>query len=359
MFVIAFILFYSTANLYLYYRFTRVFSVAKIPLACVWFFFAVSIMVFRNDSTFLPNDFTDILYLIGTYWVASVYYAFFITLFCDIVSKIKPFDISSKKIALLIGLFVLTIVVYGGINSRDINVKNYSITIGKKAKTENMRIVFLSDLHLGKVYDEKSVQDVVEKINQLKPQLVIIAGDIIDSDFNSVTRKDSLRAIKNIKSLYGIYAVMGNHEYIGGQEQKAIDYFKQNGINVLIEKGVKLPNDVLLFGKDDYTKNKSLDAIFSFAKRNDNLPLIFITHQPRYIEEVANMNVDLLFAGHTHLGQIYPNNYIVQNMYSLAYGYKKINSLQGIVTSGVGTWGPPVRVGTSAEIVCIDINFKK
>ena len=168
--------------------------------------------------------------------------------------------------------------------------------------------------------------------------MVLLPGDIFDEDVNAVIRRNQGDAFRNIKSRFGIFAVNGNHEYIGGVEE-ADAYMVGHGIKLLRDESI------------------TVDGAFSIVGRDDRSAASF-TGKPRKQLTELLQSVDLQLSGHTHYGQLWPINFIIKRIYELPWGYKKINATHFYVSDGVGTWGPPVRTSGCPEIVNIRIKFK-
>lgn len=160
----------------------------------------------------------------------------------------------------------------------------------------------------------------------------------------------------------GVYAVTGNHEYIGGIEQ-SLAYLKTIHVKVLLDTVVTLPNGVQIVGRNDRSADRGVNGQKPLADllqlANHQRPIIVMNHQPYNLKEASDLNVDLHLSGHTHHGQIWPINYITQAMFELSWGYLKKGNTHFYVSSGYGTWGPAVRLGNRQEVVIFDITFKK
>lgn len=365
MIVVGFLLFFITSNIYLGYKFISTFRhLLPLPvwlIAFIWLFLALCSFIFRNEVSFLTGQVSDFFYLLGSYWIALIYYGLMLVIFCNLIafaqdlSGIHVFRQSAQTTGLIIIGILFVLMVYGTYNASNPTVTNYTIKVAKPAKTEKMRVVLVSDIHLGKINDERLVNKIVAMANPLEPDVVLLAGDTFDSDINSVYRKNSLDNLAKIKNKYGIYASMGNHEYIQGESNAMAVYLEDKGANVLINSYAELPNGVFVYGRDDYSNSKETLKLNGINES----PVIIMDHQPRRLNETENQGADLLVCGHTHKGQIFPNNFITKLMYEIDYGYKQMGNLNVIVTNGIGTWGPPLRIGNTPEIVCIDIIFEK
>jgi predicted MPP superfamily phosphohydrolase len=192
----------------------------------------------------------------------------------------------------------------------------------------------------------------VELINSHRPDLVLLAGDIFDHNIRAVEAQQMDSELLKLKATYGVYAVPGNHDYYAGIDQ-VLAYLKRSGIRVLRDSAVIIDNRLAIYGRDDQTNRnrKSLQELLSTLETD--LPRVVLDHQPGSINESVTHRIDLHISGHTHNGQIFPINRIVSRIYDLPYGYKKSGQTHLYVSSGLGLWGAPIRLGTQSEIVKI------
>jgi hypothetical protein len=158
-----------------------------------------------------------------------------------------------------------------------------------------------------------------------------------------------------------VYAVTGNHEYIGGVEP-ACAYLTEHGITMLRDAATVVAKSVVLAGREDISynrgngrKRKPLSELLNGCDRS--LPIIVMDHQPFRLHEAEGQGVDLQLSGHTHHGQLFPFNFITERVFELSWGYKKKGNTHVYVSCGVGTWGPPVRIGNTPEIVDLTLTF--
>jgi predicted MPP superfamily phosphohydrolase len=250
----------------------------------------------------------------------------------------------------------------GHINSMIVDIKKIPLTIDKNVDgAPNMKIFLVSDVHLGALIRERREKYLVKTIKEHKPDLVLICGDLIDSDIAPVLRKNLGKHIQEIKTPMGVYAVTGNHEYIGGIKQ-SLAYLKTINVNVLIDTIITLPNGVQIVGRNDrsagFGPNGQKPLVDLLQNSNHQRPIIVMNHQPYNLTEASDLNVDLHLSGHTHHGQFWPINYITQAMFELSWGYLKKGNSHFYVSSGYGTWGPAIRLGNRPEVVIFDISFK-
>ncbi len=249
------------------------------------------------------------------------------------------------------------------INALTIQIRTLEISIPKKVdEMKSMNIVSVSDIHLGTIIGRKRFDRIVEKINALQPDIVLFPGDIVDEDLAPVIKENLGESLKNIKPKYGVYAVTGNHEYIGGVEE-ASRYLTEHGVTMLRDSTVKINHTLFLVGREDRSigqfrgkRRKALEELMQGVDKT--YPVILMDHQPFKLEEAVHNQIDLQLSGHTHHGQIWPLNYITERVYEISWGYEKKGETHFYVSSGAGSWGPPMRLGNTPEIVNIHLYFK-
>jgi len=165
-----------------------------------------------------------------------------------------------------------------------------------------------------------------------------------------------------LKPRLGTFIALGNHEYYGGEVKETVDSLEKVGIPVLRDSYVKIADSFYIVGRDDPAVSRSgklrKDLNMVLAGVDKSLPIILLNHQPIELDAAQKEGVDLQLSGHTHRGQIFPANLVTSRLYEKDWGYLKKDTLQLIVTSGYGTWGPALRIGNTPEIVNISITFK-
>lgn len=241
-------------------------------------------------------------------------------------------------------------------NARHIELEKVDVKIDGLKKS--YKIVQISDLHIGGLIDKDFVHDMVRQINSTKSDLVVITGDMIDVKIEYA--QEAMQELKKIESTYGTYYVVGNHEYFHGIEE-IINSVKSIGIRVLENENVYIGEDAEGFnlaGVYDifgYRKMSYMPDITDALRGKKDAPTILLAHQPKYIEEVTD-GVDLMLSGHTHGGQLLPFQLLVKLVQPYISGlHQHTNELQIYVNKGTGFWGPPMRLGASAEITEITI----
>lgn len=336
---------------------------------------AFSYVLARGGEKFLPASIGNYLNIIGGYWMAAMLY-FLLTLpIVDIIRltdkrfAFMPRGISGNTLikayaGTMIVLVVIGILIYGTLNAQNLKVVNYDIKVNKNAgNVDKLNIVMISDIHLGSIVDNSRLTKIVDKINSLNPDLVLLAGDIVDEKVGIFIKQDMGQNFKRLKSKYGVYAVTGNHEYYGGEAPEIIKELEKSNVKVLMDEYVNIADSFYVAGREDIAtesyykkKRKTLEEILTGSDKN--LPIILMDHNPMNLKEPQESGIDLQLSGHTHKGQMFPSRIVTRNMYEVDWGYLKKDNFNIVVSSGVGTWGPPVRIGNSAEIVQINLTFQ-
>ena len=338
-------------------------------------FVVVSYIAGRFLERAFPSIISTVLIWIGSFWIAFMFYFFLSLVAVDLLRLINHFvpffpEIISKNpektkrfTALVIILFVFITVAGGYINTKMIVVQHYKIPVKKSAgNLKSLNIAMASDIHLGTILDSSFLEKVVDKINALNPDIVLLPGDVIDEDIGPVLRDNMGHLLEKIKSKYGVYAVTGNHEYIGGVDA-ACNYLTSHGIKMLRDSVIKIDNAFYLIGREDiairqfaHKQRKDLKELLNGV--DHSFPLIMMDHEPFKLNEAFENGIDLQLSGHTHNGQLWPMNFLISKIYELGWGYMIKGNTHYYVSCGVGGWGPPIRTGSRPEIVNITLVFK-
>lgn len=331
-------------------------------------------------STFIAGKFleaghssllSDILNIIGGFWMGFMLYAFIFLFLSDIIRLIilipgiaDNLDITLyRRWSFLLTLILAVMFIAGGfINAVIPGIKEYNIKINKDAgNISALRIAAVSDIHLGSVIRKRSMKKLSDMLEKMKPDVVFLLGDIVDGEMGPVLRGDLLRYFTAPHTVDGLYAITGNHEYIGGAS-RTIPYIESKGIRVLKDEIVELPGGIQLIGRLDRdsfrhhgTERKTLAEMMKNIDHSK--PVILLDHQPFHLDESEKHGVDLQLSGHTHNGQMWPLNYITGMIYEVSYGYLQKSSTNIIVSSGYGLWGPRIRSGSRSEVLLINVEF--
>jgi len=339
----------------------------------VLIFFVLSFIAGRFlERTAIPV-LPQVLTWAGSFWIAFMLYFFLSLVMVDLLRLVNHFTHffpafitdntdNAKKITGLVIVSISVIFVLGGhINTYFPVIKKLELPVNKQAgNLKELNIVMVSDLHLGSILGNSFLERIATKTNELNPDIVLFAGDVVDEDVGSILKDHIGEALKKFKSKYGIYAITGNHEYFSGVEA-ASKYLSEHGVTMLRDSLVLVDNSFYLAGREDRQKNsitrrKELSDILKDV--DYSLPVIMMDHQPFKLDEAVSNKVDLQLSGHTHNGQLWPFNHITDMIYEVTWGYKKKENTHFYVSCGIGTWGPPVRTGSRPEIVNVVLKFK-
>lgn len=315
------------------------------------------------------------LALTGSLWLAFVLYAVFFTAFIDLVraadhflrflpsaAEMKASMIPLKLMALVTAASLL-VVAAGAINAERPRVKIIDLYIDKKKEGEPyMNIIMVSDIHLGNIMGKKQLERLIGTIKSLDPDIVLIPGDFFDESLKPVIKDNMGGLIESIRPRYGVFAVTGNHEYIGGVDE-AVAYMTKHKIRVLRDEAVKV-DGIIIIGREDRSMNRftgraRLDLGRLVTGIDMKLPVLVMDHQPFNIKESADCDIDLHLSGHSHNGQLWPFNYITGKLYDVSFGYAVYGRTQVYVSNGYGTWGPPVRTTGRPELVVFQVRFRE
>ena len=377
LFLIIFFTIYTALNYYIFIRGWQAIShypMLKPIYALIFFFSALVYIAAKILNTNIPDLLYDILLWPGSLWFAFMLYFFLFILLIDFSRLLNHFfsiypsfitdNYQSAKFIVFISVILLSAVIItaGYINTRNIKINYVEIEIPKKASRLNeLNVVLVADLHLTPVNNGGLCKSIVEKINTLNADIVFMPGDILDDNVSMLKRRNIAKSLSDIKSKYGVFVSNGNHEFIIGVEE-ADKYLNELNLNVLRDSAMLVANSFYVLGREDRSKpnftdneRKSLKEILTQVDRN--YPVIIVDHTPLNLEEITNEEIELQLSAHTHHGQIFPLNLITNMVYEVSWGYLKKEKTQFYVTCGVGTWGPPVRLGSDSEIVSMKIKF--
>lgn len=348
-----------TTLTYFYYRY-------HLPIGKSWLFFICYFLLASTTviSRLLPNttpySVTYITSWIGGLWMAFTYYSLLLALghllLCGL-GKLFYWQLPSLKIAVGGLLLISCFVAWGSLRAFQPEVRTEQITTSKLSANSSYRIVLLTDVHLGRLLGRSYAEKLVTQINGLRPDLVLIAGDLLDEKISYVLQDDSLSPLANLQAPMGVYLAYGNHDYLDQPKiwQKMVE---QTNITVLRDKDIIVDEKLKLTGLNDYSHNRTMTTLVQLSVDNDKYYSILLDHQPRKMEAAAAAGYDLYLSGHTHTGQLFPNRLITKKMYALDYGRFDTGSFTAITSNGYGFWGTPVRTEVAPELVVIEVSGK-
>lgn len=277
------------------------------------------------------------------------------------INKRHPFLQNPQKFRFGVGVVgiiaVTSIMIVGNYRFNHPTKVYLDIESTKSKQGKELKIVALSDVHLGISLGEKAAKKYVNMINAEKPDLVLFVGDLIDHSVPVVVQQNLDQQLRQISAPLGVYGVLGNHEYFAGAGDDLFDFYRKSGIVILRDTSVLINDEVYLVGRDD-AFNQHRKMLRQLMQSTDSSkPSILLDHQPNHLRDAEENNIDLQLSGHTHDGQVYPGNLIAAAMFELSHGYKIKGNTHYYVSSGLGIWGPLYRIGTQSELMVIRFRY--
>lgn len=368
-FLFAFLV-HTLINIYVFCRTEQALPQSKIfRTICyiVYFFLYSAFIIAMLGRNILPLIIQKILYFPGTVWLGMMLYLFIYFFITDIIyfvirfTHFLPTSLYNRyrKIQVLSGYILVTcLAVYGYYQFKNPKIVEQKIEIAKKAGDyKNLKIVGVSDLHLGVAIDKKHLEHFVRLINDQQPDLIFIAGDLIDNNVLPLEKERMWETLNKLQAPLGVYYCLGNHEYIIGIEA-SMSFLRKINMHLLIDSSVLINESIQIIGRDDKQRSNNRKTLKELVTDADTaLPLFLLDHEPFHLDEAEANGIDLQFSGHTHFGQLFPGNLLTNRIYELSHGYKQKGNTHYYVTSGLGLWGPPFRIGTCSEVVVFNIEF--
>lgn len=272
-------------------------------------------------------------------------------------TQIQHFSPYIRYIALSLSILGIVLSIYNGLFVKPV-LKTISLDINNLQKP--IKVLQVSDLHISTLTNKKNLEDLIVRINNIQPDIIVLTGDIIDSNTKYIAQK--IKLLSFLRARYGVFYVLGNHEYYH-DTQNILDQLKDNNIVILNNTSSTIFDTngralINIIGITDYTGNSlgflKPDLNTAILKRDPEAPSILLSHQPKVIQELSNLKVNpmnLILSGHTHGGQIFPFNFLVLLQQPFVKGLHKLGeNSQVYVSQGSGTWGPPMRLGTQSEV---------
>ena len=339
-----------------------------------------------------PKSLHRMLKITGNYFLGIFLYTLVIILLADFGRILLKYVFHASWIhsrtaftvaGAICALLILLLSACGIFHAKYIKTTSYDVIINKTIpERTSMKVVLLADTHFGYNAGVLHARELVRKINKQKPDLVCIAGDIFDNEYDAIRNPEKLeKTLRGIKSTYGVYACWGNHdlneEILAGFTFKHKDgdlsdikdlrmkkFLEDSNIHILEDESVLINDQFYVIGRKDASLTEKIDetrkAPAQLTEKLDrDKPIIMIDHQPKELQELADAGVDLDLCGHTHDGQTFPGNLTIKLMWENPCGLLIKDNMTNITTSGAGVWGPAMRIGTDSEICSINIQLKK
>lgn len=302
----------------------------------------------------MPLEAFGFLRPVGYYWMFFLEYGLLICIVAQLVMLVPK--LRNVKVVGSIGVGLIVVLFVAGLYfAYTPTVRELTIEIEKEG--EPLRIVMASDFHLGALSGKKHLARFVELSNEAEPDIVLLSGDIIDDDTKWYIDERMQEEMLKLESTYGVYGALGNHEYYGGKLDSFLEEMEKSNVQMLLDETVLIDDAFYLSGREDLTNENRLE-LSELKPADEDKPWFVMNHTPLELTEMAKEKVDLMVFGHTHKGQLWPNEYITSLIYELDYGHEKFDDMHAVVSSGFGFWGPPMRIGSQSELWVIDVQFK-
>lgn len=324
--------------------------------AILWSSFLLSRLLERFGLEKLGQAFE----VVGSTWIGVLFLAFVCLLGFDLLTgfgHLQPgWRAHGRVVALLVAAALCGIATIQAVRAPVVSEHELELP-GLPLVADGTVVVVASDFHLGTMLDERWLADRVEQINALHPDLVVLAGDIVEG--HGGDRRSFLPPLRRLAAPLGVWAVAGNHEGYG--DAAGGQLLEEAGVQVLRDRWAEVRPGLVVAGVDDLTaRRRRLGHANGFAEkalagRPPGAATIFLSHTPWLPEQAAARGVGLMLSGHTHNGQIWPFTYIVGWVYPLRSGRYQVEGVPVIICRGTGTWGPRMRLWQRGELVRITL----
>lgn len=300
----------------------------------------------------LPLGLAQIVYNVGNPWLIFFLYLLLAFLFARLgqICRLLPADFlksSPEGFCTIIGSVALLMVI-GGLHYH--HKYREELTIHTEKPLEKpLKVVLISDLHLGYHNRRAELARWVDMINTENPDLILTAGDVVDRSIRPVVEGNYAQEFHRLKA--PVWTVLGNHDYYSN-EPLVEQFFKEAGIRLLRDESAQF-GSITVIGRDDRTNphRKPLDALTDSISGFS----ILLDHQPYHLEEAEQAGIDFQFSGHTHRGQVWPISWVTDALYEKSWGHHQRGATRYYITSGIGIWGARIRIGTRSEYLVLTI----
>lgn len=373
LFLLTFFLIYGGVHLYLFVKIKVAFHpspAVSVILIIILVLMILAPILVRMCERYGYDTLASIMAYTGYLWM-GVLFLFFVTsllldiyhLFIRVSALVSHRDFSHLVLSPLHAFLLPLIIssafnVYGYFEAKNTGTEKITIASSKIPEAAGrIRIVQISDVHIGIIVKGERLKHIVEEIKKAQPDILVSTGDLVDGQIDTLTEHATY--LRDVQPRYGKFAITGNHEFYAGLDQ-ALDFTRAAGFAVLREEGVNVAGMINIVGVDDPTVDAlGLPEEISESKVLSGLDpkyfTVLLKHRP-VIEKESLGKFDLQLSGHTHNGQIFPFNFLVRRFYPLITGYFHLpNDAHLYVSRGAGTWGPPIRFLSPPEITVIDL----
>lgn len=354
-FFLALPILYLLLNGYLFWRLWRPLLMLPLSLRVAviilfWLFTISLFVVIMLRGSLFSEALSRVLFNFGSTWMLFSFYLFLSLTLFDLLSLVVNLPGSRLLYAAPVTLAVM---LYGYINY--LNPKVEHINIECEGDFEPLRIVAVSDIHLGYGTGKSQMRRYAELIMSQRPELILIAGDLIDNSLVPLIKESMEQELGLLDSKYGVYMVPGNHEYISGIGECEA-FLGQTPITLLRDSVVSLRCGVQIIGRDDAVNRRRAPLKELVGRCDDSLPRVLLDHQPSQLSKADSLGVTLQISGHTHHGQVWPLNILTNIIYEQSHGYRRWQRSHVWVSSGLSLWGPKFRIATRGDLAVITLS---
>ncbi len=322
--------------------------------AAFWLSFPLAQWLSRSvGRAFLPLD------TVASVWVGLLFLLLVCLLAADVVTGFGWLMPSlwrqARWLAVAAACVLSLVALVQGL--RPPEVREHSVWVsGLRPEYDGLRIVQLTDLHVGPLFGADWLRQRVAQVDALRPDLVLVTGDLVDHD--GVASESLAPLFRHLHARLGVWGVLGNHEFYAGLE-RAVRIFDASGITLLRDRAAEVAPGLVLAGVDDLSARRQFGGdghpVDRALEHRPAGATIFMSHSPWQVDRAAELGVDLMLSGHTHAGQIWPFTYVVRLMYPYVVGRYEVNGMTLLVSRGTGLWGPPMRLFRPGEITAITL----
>jgi predicted MPP superfamily phosphohydrolase len=348
--IIAFVIVFEALSLLLhYYVLAHLFYLLDIPSEgwFVPFVLVISVLwlLTMGWGMMSASRVSTVFHIASTFWLGLLFMFVFTLLGWDVVRSFVsvPREIAGPTIIAI----ALGAVIYGLMNARFLRTKE--VVVPTEKLEGEVRVAHLSDIHIGSFYSPRFLKKVVDKTNSLDPDMVVITGDLADGAHPYTG--ETFMPLNDLRA--PVYYVTGNHEHYAGLNDvlSALEETKVDRLvnTMVVERGIQV------IGVDYWGEREELATTLSDIELDPSRFSLVLYHVPRELEAIKERKVDLMLSGHTHAGQFFPFTLMTRLIWKKGKGLYHLGSTHLFVSSGIGTWGPPIRLGTSSQIALIRI----
>jgi uncharacterized protein len=341
------------SHYYIYNRVLKVFDINKLLLALTLGILTISFILISIIERYMCNSLTKFFYFVSSSWLGVLFFLLIGVLLIDLIFfifKLFEINLDYKALGISMMIIILIITAYSLYNAKQVRVTQISIEAADIK--DNLKIIQISDLHIGALNNKEYLEKVVRLSNSLNPDLVLITGDLLDGS-GRITNAE-LEMLKLLKTKEGVYFVTGNHETYFNQNEM-LELIKSQNITILRNEKVDVAGIQLIgidYPNNEFSKNN--EVLKNISLETDKFSILMY-HSPTGLQDAVDKGIRLQLSGHAHNGQIFPIQLIEKLIYKYVSGLHHIKNTYFYISQGAGTWGPPMRFGSYSEIVEINL----